>query len=172
MVTSLCSGLAGAILVQFASMIWHCHNVRKEFKALRMSMLAECDYVLSIIDEVRDGSVGSRISFKRLPVDYFRAIHKELIKYTKNHELFRLVSKVFVDMDLFNREVEFMFTRKLAEKDISGVIGREVVSLKETPGRKDISEVIRCAAKGVKDGIMHMKNYLGEEYGTENADEL
>ena len=172
MTTELCSGLIGAILAQICMIFWYLHRQHKEFEALRMSILAECDYVLSILDEVRDGSLNGRMSFKRLPIDYFRAVHKSLIKYSTDHELFRLVSKVSVDMDVFNREVEFVFAQQQYGKTISGTIGREPVALWKKSEEKDISNVIRNAKQGVYEAIMHMKKYLGDKYGTVVTDEV
>ena len=170
--TELCSGLIGAILAQICMMLWYFWKQRKEFEALRMSILAECDYVLLILDEVKNGSIKGNMSFKRLPVDYFRVIHKELIKYTKDHELFTSVSRLFVDMDLFNREVEFVYKLQQSGVDMVGTLGKEDVLIKCKPKDIDISDTICGARKGVWDSLMHMKNYLEENYGTEKPNEL
>ena len=172
MTTELCSGLIGAVLAQICMIFWYLHRQHKEFEALRMSILAECDYVLSILDEVRDGSLNSHISFKRLPIDYFRTVHKSLIKYSTDHELFRLLSKVSVDMDVFNREVEFVYASQQSGKTIVGNIAKDPIVLMEKSDDKDISNVIRGARQGVHDAIVHMKKYLDDKYGTVVTDEV
>ena len=66
---NLLSALAGAVLTQLAVVIKDAIKRRGEYRALQNGIIAECDYNLSIVDEILNGAVNHNGSFKRLSVN-------------------------------------------------------------------------------------------------------
>ena len=143
----ICSGLLGAVLGQGLMIVWGAWRHRREFRALLVSILAECDYNLSILDEVTHGATDGRKSFKRLAIEYFKAVHKDVIRYTHDYNLLRTISRVTVDMELFNREV-----------DLNG----EIKSSR-------LDQVIRGANQGVRNSLNALKDHVSEKYQMEEC---
>ncbi|MBQ7189422.1 MAG: hypothetical protein IJR99_08425 [Kiritimatiellae bacterium] len=150
---TICSGLAGALLAIVLSELFTWWQRRREFRALLVCILAVCDYDLSIVDEVTRGSVNHNGSFKRLSVEHFRALQMEIIKYSNDYHLQRNVSRLCIDMELFNRRAEYIFDQNTK----NGVAGG--------------AEGMLAANEGIKDSIDVMKGYLYETYGLEEPDE-
>ena len=70
--SNLLSGLVGAVLTQVAVVVMDAVRRRRQYRALLNGIVAECDYNLSIVDEILNGAVDHKVSFKRMSVDFFR----------------------------------------------------------------------------------------------------
>ena len=146
----LCSGLIGALAAQILIKVFDMLKRRNEFRNLLVSILAESNYNLSIVDEITAGSI-SGISFKRLSVEYFGDVHKEVMKYTYDYNLLLLLSRVAIDMELFNREVEENAKRKCQKQN-------------------SIDDVVVAARQGVSVSLRAIKKHIEEKYGMEAHD--
>ena len=79
--SNLLSGLIGSGITALGTWAWSEYKRHREYKSLLNGVVAECDYNLSIIDEILEGVVKAKGSFKRLSVDYFRSIREKATTY-------------------------------------------------------------------------------------------
>ena len=169
MLTSLVSGFIGAFFTQVFISVREAKSNRKAFHALLISMLAECDYNLSILDEIANGSTDGHASFKRLSVEYFSAAHEKVIKYNHDYVLLKLLSTVTIDMELFNREVDFVFNDKASRK-CKGFRDESAVEIEKQVDMEPIDDTIKRANIGVRGSLKALKAHIEEQYGVEVDD--
>lgn len=154
----LLSGFAGAVCAQLIGVLWSEHKRVREYRALLIAIIAECDYNLSIVDEVTNGVVNHQGSFKRLSVDYFRSVRESAVKYSMEPELISALSRICVDLDLFNREADYVFDGNERKSVYAGSVGEHHVDLERKPVGHDIVPVILAARQGVADSLENLKS--------------
>ena len=106
---NLLSGLAGAVLTQAGVLVVDAIKGHKAYRALLNGIVAECDYNLGIVDEILDGAVKHRGSFKRMSVDFFRSAREGAVKHSMDKVLISTLSRAIVDLELYNLEADYIF---------------------------------------------------------------
>lgn len=157
--STLCSGLIGAALAQVLSLLWSEYAHHREYKAVLNAIIAECDYNISIIDEILGGVETGRGSFKRLSVDYFKTVQKDTAKYRFDNAILSALSRLIVDMTLFNLECDYVFNGQEATYVYAGVIKDEAVCVTKRSAAHDITETIKSARNGVKGSLVSLKKF-------------
>ena len=158
LIECLLSGFAGAVVAQLLSIIWSEHKRKREYQALLVGIIAECDYDLSIVDEVTNGVVNHQGSFKRLSVDFFRSARESAVKYSMEPGLISALSRICVDLDLFNLEADYVFDGDEHKSLYTGSVGEHRVTVERKPFGHDIAPVILAARQGVADSLEHVKS--------------
>lgn len=142
LIECLLSGFAGAIAAQFLNIAWSEHTSSREFHAMLAGIVTECKYALSIVEEIRDGSVNGNRSFKRMPVDYFKAAREKSVRFHENERLLSALARVCVDLELYNLEVDTVLRS----------------------GNLNMTKTIEAACEGVKASLVHLKSIAQREY--------
>lgn len=145
----LLSGFAGAIVAQLLSCAWTEICRRRERKTMLSTIEAECKYNLSIVDEILDGVINAKGSFKRLSVDYFRYVREKSSQLSFSAELLAMLSHVCIDMDLFNLEVSYVFNGQSDEESFAGVFDDKPICMVRKKNAKDIGCIVQNARNGV-----------------------
>ena len=151
------SGLAGSVITQLFLVARGEYKRHREYRALLDGIIAECDYNISIIDEILEGVVEGNGSFKRLSIDYFRSIRELSVKYSFSQELLKALSRLIVDMELFNFEADYVFDGRNVTQVYTGLHGHEKVCLTKTAITHDIRETISSARDGVLGSLENLK---------------
>ena len=170
--SSICSGLIGAVATQLLFVLWNEFVRWREGKTVLAGIVTECEYNISIIDEILSGVVSGGGSFKRLSVDYFRAIQKETVRYKFHEEILAKLSRIIVDMDLFNLECDYIFNGTESSCVYTGILNDEAVCVRKTSESHDIRKTICKARDGVMGSLVALKE-LAENLkkGKEKSDE-
>ena len=163
MTGNLLSGLIGALLVQILSMSWGVYKCRQERKALLNGLVAECDYNISIIDEILEGVIEHHGSFKRLSIEYFRTVREMSARYSFSNQLITALSRLIVDMELFNLEVDYVFNGHQATQVCAGLFGKHKVCVTKKHVIHDISGTISNARDGVLESLKELKRIAKEK---------
>ena len=140
----------------------------REYRALLDGIIAECDYNISIIDEILEGVVEGNGSFKRLSIDYFRSIRQLSVKYSFSQELIKALSRLIVDMELFNFEADYVFDGRNVTQAYTGLHGNAQVCITRTAMTHDIRATISSARDGVLGSLEHLKR-IAQAKGREEA---
>lgn len=156
-VTTLCSGLVGALFAQVLSFLWSEHIRQREGNAVLNGIIAECEYNIAIIDEILMGVVSGGGSFKRLSVDYFKTIQKETVKYRFHSKILSAVSRLIVDISLFNKECDYVFNGLESDCVYAGVFNGDAVCITKKSNAQDITATVEAARNGVKGSLMALK---------------
>lgn len=149
LVSSILSSLFGAGFALIGNVIFSEWKRSRRYRALVDGIIKECEYDDSILQEIRDGSIFSA-SFKRASVEYFRYARESAVADAMKPELVSLLSRVCVDLDLFNREADIIQKSYMESK------GPE-------PGADATKISIAHAAKGVRDSLIALKNEAEKE---------
>ena len=158
MAEMLVSGLVGAILAQLLGCLWSYLDHRARYRSLLDGIVAECKYCIPVVDEICRGAVPKqRISFKRMPVDYFRMAQERAVEYHMNEEILIALAHVRVDLELFNFEVDYAFDGKKKRTAYQGSIGNQRVEIEEAWKEHDISSTILAARKGVVNSLRRLQ---------------
>ena len=155
---TLLSGFVGAILVQVLSMLWDEWKRHREKRAILIAVIAECDYSLSIVDEIADGVCNYQGSFKRFNVEYLRFARDSSVKYSFNKDFVRTLSRAIVDLSLFNLEADYVFNGNPGRFVFKGHLGEKTLSIEQTPTALDIRATVKAARQGVMDTLLALKN--------------
>ena len=155
--SNLLSGLAGAVLTQIAVIGWSEWKRRREYRALLNGIIAECDYNLSIVNEILDGAVNHKGSFKRMSVDFFRSAREGAVKYSMKQELIRTLSRSIVDLDLYNLEADYIFNGNEERFVYAGAIDEKPILVERRPKEYDIADTITHARLGVTNTLNDLK---------------
>ena len=120
---NLCSGSLGAAIMAIVGWLY---NKREEIKSFNASMdvvAAECDFNLSILNEVVAGSslVGGA-SFKRMAVDYFKSVRVDFKKEASS-AFYAKLDRVITDLDLLNRQAELAYMIATTKRKLTGDLG-------------------------------------------------
>ena len=153
----LLSGLTGALLSQVAVIVRSEIKRRRKYRALLEGIIAECDYNLSIVNEILDGAVNHKGSFKRMSVDFFRSAREGAVKYSMKQELIRTLSRAIVDLDLFNLEANYIFSGNEERFVYAGAIDEKPILVERRPKEYDITNTITHARLGVTNTLNDLK---------------
>jgi hypothetical protein len=156
-VTTLCSGLVGALFAQVLSFLWSEHIRQRDGNAVLNGIIAECEYNIAIIDEILMGVVSGGGSFKRLSVDYFKTIQKDTVKYRFHSKILSAVSRLIVDISLFNKECDYVFNGLESDCVYAGVFNGDAVCITKKSNAQDITATVEAARNGVKGSLMALK---------------
>jgi hypothetical protein len=153
----LLSGFAGALIAQVLSIGWSEIKRRREYRSLLVGILAECDYNLSIVDEILNGAVNHKGSFKRMSVDFFRSAREGAVKYSMARELIRTLSRAIIDLELFNLEANYIFSGDENRFFYAGAIDEKPILIERRPKEYDITNTITHARLGVTNTLNDLK---------------
>ena len=98
---NLLSGLFASVLTLLATNIVVIVRHREERKNLYRAIVSECRYNLSILDEVTNGTVNARGSFKRMLVEFFKTIRQQSISYALPAKLLSYLSRWLCEQEVF-----------------------------------------------------------------------
>lgn len=163
------SGLVGAILAQLLGCLWSYLDHQTKYRNLLNGIVTECKYCIPVVDEICRGAVPKeRISFKRMPVDYFRMVQERAVEYHMNEEILTALAHVRVDLELFNFEVDYDFDGKKKRTVYQGIIenqhGNQRVEIEEAWKEHDISSTILAAKKGVVNSLRRLQEAAENAY--------
>ena len=154
---NLLSGLVGSLATLVGTLVWTEWKRRRERTSMLEGIIVECDYNLSIIDEILGGVVNANGSFKRLSVDYFRFVREKAIAYSVPSKLLSTISRVIVDMDLYNMEADYVFNGQMTTYVYAGVTNGNPVCITRKPASHDITRTISSARDGVVGSMKKLK---------------
>ena len=155
--SNLLSGAVGALGVQLLSMLWGEVKRRREYHALLKGIIAECDYNLSIVDEILNGVVNHRGSFKRMSVELFRSAREASVKYSMTKDLISTLSRAIVDLELYNLEADYVFNGAESNLVYAGAIDEKPILVERRTNGHDISETVTRARLGVTCTLQDLK---------------
>ncbi len=154
---NLLSGLVGAVLTQVAVVVMDAVRRRRQYRALLNGIVAECDYNLSIVDEILNGAVDHKGSFKRMSVDFFRSAREGAVKYSMDRNLISTLSRTIIDLELFNLEVNYIFSGDENRFIYAGAIDEKPILVERRPKEYDITNTITHARLGVTNTLNDLK---------------
>ena len=147
---TLLSGFAGALVVQLLTIAWAEWKQWREKRALLEGIVAECDYNLSIVDEILNGALNHNGSFKRMSVDYFRTVRESALRYSFDKELLRTLSRAIVDLELYNLEADYVFNGAESKCVYAGAIEDKPVLVERSPNGHSIATTMTAAKKACR----------------------
>ena len=150
---SLMSGFIGAILAVVLTVSVKAIIFFLRRRALHAAILAECQYNLAIVEEMLDGMVSRRRTFKRMSVAFFKEIREQSVQYFLDKELLRRLSNLIVDLELYNREADSISDCNDRAIVYAGIIGKKHLCVMGNPVRQDLSRVVTLACEGVKNSL-------------------
>lgn len=153
----LLSGFAGALIVQLLSIAWDEWKRRREYRALLKGIVAECDYNLSIVDEILGYVINNDGTFKRMSVDYFRTVRESAAMYSVDTDLIRTLSRAIVDLDLYNLEADYIFNGSESKIVYAGAIDEKPILVERKPDGTDITAIMKNARLGVTNTLNDLK---------------
>ena len=130
--------------------------------------VAECDYNLSILDQVTNGLVNSRICFKRMSVEFYKNIRQQAVASALSKEFLEALSWLIVDLELFNKEADFIFDGNLDKSTFVGELNQKPLCVVKTTKTHDISETVKWARKGVKGSLEKLRKIAKKELKEED----
>ena len=154
------SGLVGAIGAQLLYVAWSGIRRWLEYRAMKKAIVSEAKYNIEIIDEILNGVVKGSGSFKRLSVEYFKQIRTEIAKYRRTDLLMAALSRVCIDIELFNREVDYVFSGTETTEVFQGVMNDKAVLVRRETEQHDISATVTAAREGVVGSLKHLINVV------------
>ena len=160
--TTLMSGLIGSILTVLLTFLYAEYKRHREYMSLLDGVIAECDYNLSIVDEILDGVTNHKGSFKRLSVDYFRYVREKSVDYSYKNALISALSRIIVDMELFNLEADYVFNGKVSTQVYAGMLEESTICITRKPVSLDITATITKAHEGVVASLNGLKKIAFE----------
>ena len=159
---ALLSGLIGSILTVLLTSVYKEYKRHREYMGLLDGIIAECDYNLPIVDEILDGVTNHKGSFKRLSIDYFRSIREMAAKYSFKDSLLSALSRIIVDMELYNMEADYVFNGKISTQVYAGVFEESKICITRKPVSLDITATITKAHEGVVASLKGLKKIASE----------
>lgn len=153
----LMSGFIGALAAVVLSKIVEGFVYYWHRKMLVSGIIAECDYNLSIIDEVLTGSTERNGSFKRMSVEYLKSAREAAVEYSLGKDFMIILSRVIVDLELFNKEADYIFDGNGGQCTYAGIIKDEPVVMTKETELRDIRQIMVNARKGVIGSLMKLK---------------
>ncbi len=164
-IDNLMSGCIGSIATVLLTLLFAYLKMRKDRKNLYRAIAAECLYNLSILDEVTNGIVNHDGSFKRMSVEFFKAIRQQTVEYGLKPRLLQDLSHLIVDLDLFNLEADYKFNGQSDARSFIGQVGTLNVAVVSNSDAKDISATVRAARLGVRGSLEGVLKIVAEELG-------
>lgn len=167
---SLLSGLVGSFLTVLTTAVIAFFRHRSERKNLYCAIASECRYNLSILDEVTDGTVNHQGSFKRMSVEFFKTVRQQSMSYALPAKLLSYLSRVIVDLELFNMEVGFVFNKNIKESLFIGNFKEEPICVVQKTMLHDIHATVKAANIGVRDSLNVVLEFVLNELGVEDEE--
>lgn len=168
---SLLSGLCGAVLTIVVSECIKYWKNRNERRALFQAVASECRYNLSILDEITNGTNRGG-SFKRMSVEFFKTIRQQSVAYALRKKFLLELSRVIVDLELFNLEVDTVYKGNMDKFIFVGTVGNDAISMVKDRATPNISAIVNAASEGVKASLKSImeiaQNELDEEDDAED----
>lgn len=168
---NLFSGLAGSFLTLALTTIVAFFRRREERKGMYRAIASECRYNLLILDEVTDGTVKANGSFKRMSVEFFKTIRQQATSYSVPAKLLSHLSRVIVDLELFNMEVDFVFNKNLNRHLFVGDFQKKPICLVQKTMPHDISATVMAAREGVRASLNGILEIVLDELGEDEEEE-
>ena len=171
---SLLSCLVGCVLTQAIVLVIGYFRRRCEQKNLYKAIAAECRYNLSILDEITNGTVNANGSFKRMSVEFFKTIRQQAVAYSLRKDLLQKLSRVIVDLELFNLEADFVFNENLNQSVFVGDLNKSPICVVKKTIHHDISGTVKaanCGVRGSLKGLLSLIPKKQREEGKENENE-
>ena len=154
--------LIGSILTVLLTFLCAEYKRHREYMSLLEGIIAECDYNLPIVDEILDGVTNHKGSFKRLSIDYFRSMREMSSRYSFKNILLSALSRIIVDMELYNMEADYVFKGKISTQVYAGVFEESKICITRTPVSLDITATITKAHEGVVASLKGLKKIAFE----------
>ena len=139
---NLLSGLIGALIVAILNWIVEFFRRKRECYSLLKAVKSECEFNLSIMDEIAEGiAQGTTGSYKRVKNDFFLELRKISYKYHFHEEFYSCMARVSCDEDVLNSELDAL---QISSKDgdINNILLRRTAL---------------CAVVGVKGSLSSLK---------------
>ena len=165
---NLLSGLAGSVLTMVGALLWDWFRQKEARKGLFNATVAECNYNLSILDQVTNGLVNSRICFKRMSVEFYKNIRQQAAPAALSKEFLEALSWLIVDLELFNKEADFIFNESLNKSAFVGELNQKPLCVVKTSQTHDIGETVKWARVGVKGSLEKLRKIAKEELNEED----
>lgn len=155
--STLFSGFVGALAVKLLDVAWSEWKRRREYRALLDGIVAECDYNLGIVDEILNGVVNHRGSFKRMSVEFFRSAREGAVRYSLKQEMISTLSRAIIDLELYNLEADYIFNGYESKFVYAGAIDEKAIVVERRPKEHDISDTIKYARLGVTNTLNDLR---------------
>lgn len=165
---SLLSGLAGSVLTMAGTLLWDWFRQKRTCKGLFNATVAECNYNLSILDQVTNGLVNSQFCFKRMSVEFYKNIRQQAVASALSKEFLEALSWLIVDLELFNKEADFIFDGNLDKSTFVGELNQKPLCVVKTSKTPDIGETVKWARKGVKGSLEKLRKIAKKELKEED----
>lgn len=169
--TSLLSGLFGAVLTIIVSEGIKYLYRRRDQKSLLRAIVSECQYNLLILDEVTKGTVNAHGSFKRMSVEFFKTIRQQSVVYALPKKFLNELSHVIINLELFNREADFVFQGNQNKTSFVGVFGKTPVYIAKDSHVPNVNATVVAACEGVKVSLKKVLEIAQDELGEEDDEE-
>lgn len=159
----LLSGLIGAVLATILNLVYVGWRHRCERNSLLDGVIAECDYNLSILAEVLEGTLERGGSFKRMSVEYLKSVRNFSVAYSMDREVLIALSRAIIDLEVYNREADYVFDGNSTTCVYSGIVKELPVLITKEPDLRDISRIMTNARNGVKGSLDTLKKTIAEK---------
>lgn len=153
MANTLLSALGGSVLTMAGTLVWEGVKRRNTRRNLYRAIVAECNYNLSILDEVVNGLLFADGSFKRLSVEFFKTMRQQVVGFVVRADLLSALSRAIVDLELLNMQADFVFNGREGGSKYKGEIGQGTVDIVKKSISSDISSTISGARIGVRNSL-------------------
>lgn len=160
---NLLSGFLGALIACTLNLWFASLKFRKERRALLDGAIAECGYNLSTLSEILEGSLERKGSFKRMSVEYFNTLRNFSVTYTMDSEILKALSRAIIDLEVYNREADYIFDGNAASCTYAGAIASSPISISKNPVLRDISQIMTNARVGVTGSLLALKKVIEEQ---------
>ena len=165
---SLLSGFAGSVLTMVGTLVWDWFRQKGTRRGLFNATVAECDYNLSILDQVTNGLVNSQFCFKRMSVEFYKNIRQQAVAASLSKEFLEALSWLIVDLELFNKEADFIFNSNLDQSTFVGALNQKPLYVVRKTETHDIREIVKWARVGVKGSLEKLKKIAKKESNEED----
>ena len=167
-IDNLMSGCISSIATVLLTLLFAYLKKRKGRRNLYRAIASECVYNLSILDEVTNGIVNYDGSFKRMSVEFFKTIRQQTVEYGLKPKLLQDLSRLIVNLELFNLEADYKFNGKSDAQTFSGRIGLYEVSVERKNETVDIRGTVESASAGVRGSLNDVRKSVAEELGDDS----
>lgn len=168
--SNLVSGFFGSFLTIVCTFVAGCMRRKKEQTNLYRAIVSECRYNLSILDEITHGTINANGSFKRMSVEFFKTIRQQAISNSLSKDLLQELSRVIVDLELFNMEADFVFNENLAQCMYIGDFNKTPICVVKKMMHHDICETVKAANSGVRGSLTAVLDVVLKELKEEDKE--
>lgn len=141
-VDNLMSGLIGALIVAILNWFVEFVKRKRERYSLLKAVRSECEFNLSIMDEIAGGiAQGATGSYKRVKSDFYLELRKISYQYHFRDDFYSSMARVSCDEDVLNSELDEL--QSLSQNgNVNNVLLRRTAL---------------CAVEGVKGSLSNLK---------------